>query len=117
MMKKTKISPFGIEARICKSTLSKARGLMFSGKKILLFVSNKEEKIPIHMFFVFFPILVLWIDGRKKIAEFKILHPFSMHNPKKKSKYVLEIPLPDTKEGLKRLERITQTGTKLKFEI
>lgn len=117
-MKKTRILPFGIEAIICSSLFSKAKGMIFSTKvektKPLLFVFSDEQYVPIHMFFVFFPLIVIWIDKEKRIMEFKILNPFSMHSPKRKSKYILEIPFiegQNTKSIVKRL----RIGMQLKF--
>lgn len=77
---------------VIKSAWGKARGLMFSKKKNLMFVFNKETIIPLHNFFVFFPIDVLFLDKNKKIVEIKKnFKPFSYYKPKNKAKYVVEI--------------------------
>ncbi len=77
----------------CKSFLRKARGLMFSGKKILLFEFKGEKLTPLHMFFVFFSIDVLFIDKNKIVVEIKKdLRPFSFYFPKNKSKFIIEAP-------------------------
>lgn len=45
------------------------------------------------MFFVFFPIDVLFANKEKKIVEIKEnFKPFTFYNPKKKAKYVIELP-------------------------
>ena len=45
-----------------------------------------------HMFFVFFPIDVLFLDKNKKIIEIKKnLRPFSFYYSKNKAKYVAEL--------------------------
>lgn len=78
--------------KICRSWFSKARGLMLSKKKNLVFVFDKEKKIGLHMFFVFFPIDVLFLDKNKRIIEIKRnLKPFSFYTSKNKAKYVVEL--------------------------
>ena len=77
---------------ICTSTWSKARGLMFSRKKDLMFVFKKEKIIPLHMFFVFFPIHVLFLNKNKKIVEIKNnFKPFTFYTPKNKAMYIVEL--------------------------
>ena len=81
--------------RICKSTLSQARGLMFRKKQNLVMILPKEKKISLHMFFVFFPIDVLILNKNKKIIEIKRkLKPFTFWNSKKQGKYVVELAYP-----------------------
>src|SRR3989344_8293644 len=82
------------DAKICKSILSKTVGLMFSKKpKPLIFILKKEKIVPLHMFFVFFPIDVLFLDEDKKVVEIKKkFEPFTLYNPKNKAKYVIELP-------------------------
>ncbi len=78
-----------MKTEICKSWLSKFRGLMFSKKKNLLFVFNKEKRVIIHMFFVFYPINIIYFDKNKKpIAKVKA-YPFTILKPRK-AKYILE---------------------------
>ena len=95
--------------KICSSIISKTIGLMFSPrKKSLVFVFNKEQKVPLHMFFVFFPIDVLFLDSNKKVVELKRnFKPFRLYNPTKKARYVIELP-----SGL---DKITKIGDKLSF--
>jgi uncharacterized protein len=77
---------------ICESMLSKARGLMFSRRKNLVFVFGKEQYVPLHNFFVFFPIDVIFLDRNKKIVDLKSsFKPCTIYNPKHKSQYVLEL--------------------------
>ncbi|MFP4403747.1 MAG: DUF192 domain-containing protein [Candidatus Woesearchaeota archaeon] len=74
------------------SILLKAIGLMFSKKKDLLFFFKKEQIIPLHMFFVFFTIDVLFVDKNYKIVEIKKnFKPFSYYKPKNPAKYIIEI--------------------------
>ncbi|MEK6937130.1 MAG: DUF192 domain-containing protein [Nanoarchaeota archaeon] len=78
----------------CTSFFSKFKGLMFSKKKNLVLILKKESKFNavIHMFFVFFPIDVFWLDKDKNIVDFrKRVMPFTIAVPKKKAKYIVEI--------------------------
>jgi len=81
-----------MEYELCKSILSKAHGLMFSKKKNLIFIFDEEQRIGLHMFFVFFPIDVLFLDENKKIIEIKEnFKPFTFYRSTEKAKYVVEI--------------------------
>lgn len=82
------------EFKECKSIISKAKGLMFSRKKSLVFVFDKETKVTLHMFFVFFPIDILFLDKNKKIVDlFENAKPFrSIIASKKPAKYIIELP-------------------------
>ncbi len=88
-----------MEYKIVHSSWGKARGLMFSKKKNLIFVFEKEKRISLHMLFVFFPIDVLFLDKDKKIIEIKKdFKPFGFYKSKKKAKYVVEIAVPEDKK-------------------
>ncbi|MEA2037925.1 MAG: DUF192 domain-containing protein [Nanoarchaeota archaeon] len=82
------------EVDICRSILSKSLGLMFSKiGKSLVFIFDKEKIISLHMFFVFYPIDVLFLDRNKKIVEIKEnFKPFKFYLPKKRAKFVVELP-------------------------
>lgn len=79
---------------LCKG-ISRYTGLMFSFKKrTLIFEFKKERIIPVHMFFVFFPIDLIYLDKNKKVVEIKRnLKPFSFYRPKNKAKYLIEAPV------------------------
>lgn len=83
------------EAKICKTSLSKAKGLMFSRKKKdkgLIFAFKKERLVSLHMFFVFYPIDVLFLDNNKKVVEIKrSFKPFTFYTPRNKAKYLIEL--------------------------
>ena len=82
-----------MDYKICDSILSKTIGLMFSRKKNLLFVLGKEQRIPLHNFFVFYPINLVFLDKNKKIIEIKKnFKPFTFYTSKKKASYLLETP-------------------------
>lgn len=79
------------------SGFGKAVGLMFSrpeNAKALLFDFKKPAKIPIHSFFVFFPLLAVWLDGKNKIIESKIVYPFRFSiSPEGFFSKIIEIPV------------------------
>ena len=84
-----------VNVKICTDIFSQSIGLMFSKKKnnALIFKFNAEKIIPLHMFFVFYPIDVLFLDKRKTVVELKKnFRPFTFYTPKKKAMYVLEMP-------------------------
>lgn len=76
----------------CKSIWCKASGLMFSRQKDLIFIFNKPQKVSLHMFFVFYPIDVLYADQDKKVVELKeSFNPFTTYHPQQKASYVIEL--------------------------
>lgn len=81
------------DVRVLKSCFSKAWGLMFSTKpKNLLFEFRKETKVSIHMFFVFFPIDVVFVDKNMNIFMVKeSLKPWKVAFSGKKARYVIEL--------------------------
>ena len=87
----TKKTVLSEKAICCASLWRKASGLMFSPQKDLLFIEQEEKIIPLHMFFVFYPIDVVYLDGSRKVVEIKEhFLPFTFYTPKKKAQYVLE---------------------------
>ena len=98
------------DAKICKSIFSKTRGLMFSKPKSLIFIFKKEKIIPLHMFFVFHPIDVLFLNKNKIVVEIKKnFRPFTLYTPKNKAMYVIELP----KDAIKSSK--TGIGDKIEF--
>ncbi len=78
--------------RSCRTALSQARGLMFRRKQNLVMEFPKEKRVSLHMFFVFFPIDVLVLNGNKEIIEIKRnFRPFSFWHSRQKGKYVVEL--------------------------
>jgi len=75
------------------SFFSKFTGLMFSPKKNLLFEFSAPNKPIIHMFFVFYPIKIYYLDENKKILDNITAYPFHVYKTKYASKYILEIPI------------------------
>lgn len=104
------IGPLGIKAKECRTLISKVLGFMFafSKKNAKLFIFNQEKNVDIHMFFVFFPLIVVWLDKRKRIVKMKRMIPFVSYSGAK-AKYVLEIPY--SEKIFRKLKRMK----KLKF--
>lgn len=66
---------------------------MFSKQRNLVFQFSKEERVPLHMWFVFYPIDVIYLNKQKKVVEIKEhFKPFTIYFPKNQAKYVLELP-------------------------
>lgn len=88
---------------ICKNIWQKARGLMFRIKKQNLIMFFKQEEIvPLHNFFVFYPIDVILLDSNKKVVEIKEnFKPFTFYTPKHKCKYLIELGQKQAKNKLK----------------
>ena len=81
-------------AEFITSFLGKARGLMFRLKpKTLIFANGKDEKVSLHMWFVFFPIDVVYLDENKKVVELvEHFYPFMVHAAQNKSRFIVEFP-------------------------
>ncbi|MBT3464804.1 DUF192 domain-containing protein [archaeon] len=96
LINKTNNKKIVSKIKFCKSILSKSKGLMFSKKILdegLVFIFKGNVKIGLHMFFVFFPIDVLFLDKDKKVVEIKQnFNPWTTYHPKIKSKYIIELP-------------------------
>jgi uncharacterized protein len=89
---KTKKLVISDEKKICESTFSKMKGLMFTLKpKALVFVNNNEIPTPIHMMFMFYPIDVIWLDKDKKVVHIQKLKPWQF-SESITAKYVVELP-------------------------
>ncbi|MCB9362511.1 DUF192 domain-containing protein [Candidatus Woesearchaeota archaeon] len=82
------------DLRVCTSLWSKATGLMFArAPRTLVFVMPSPQIVPLHMFFVHFPIDVLFLDDKKKVVEIKYdFRPYTIYTPKNRAKYIVEIP-------------------------
>ncbi len=77
------------------SGLRKVLGLMMKrDSEALLFVFKEDKKISLHSFFVFFDFLVLWLDDKDCVLEWRIVKPFSFSVlPEKNFRKIIEIPL------------------------
>lgn len=67
---------------LCNTFWRKFKGLMFRRSldpdTVYAFVYDKESIVEtsIHMFFVFFPIAVLWLDANRCIVDIVLAKPF-----------------------------------------
>lgn len=78
---------------------------MFSKKKNLVMVWNKERKIQLHNCFVFFPIDVVVLDKDKTVVEIKRnFRPFTFWNSTQKGMYLVEFAFPSEYKLGDRLE-------------
>ena len=66
---------------------------MFRKKQNLVMVFPNERKISLHMFFVFYPIEIYYLDENKKILDKITAKPFGIYKTKYPSKYILEMPI------------------------
>ncbi|MBT4376990.1 hypothetical protein HOD29_06460 [archaeon] len=82
-------------------------GLMFSRKKkaeALLFEFDKLVKMPIHSCFVFYNFYAIWLDENFNFIEGKVVNPFRLSvSPKKKFKYLIEVPITKNYDGIIKL--------------
>ncbi len=84
----------GLDLEKCDGFWKKFRGLMFSKKKNLIFDLKKETRLGamVHMFFVFYPIDIYWLDEKSNIIDKKEnLRPFRIAIPKKEARYIVEV--------------------------
>lgn len=79
-------------AILIESFLKQSQGLRFSNRKNLIFDFKKEKKEIIDMFFVFYPIDLVFLDKKKRVIELKEnLKPFRFYKTKNKARYLLEL--------------------------
>lgn len=89
-----------LKHKMADNMFSRAKGLMFSKKSNfdygLVFDLERETRFgaSIHMFFVFFPINVVFLDSKKQIIDLKLdLKPWQMTKPsRQKCRFILELP-------------------------
>lgn len=86
------------------SWFGKGAGLMFSSRKkakALLFEFQKSTKISFTSMFVFFPFLIIWLDDKNNVLDFRKIGHFIFHIPSRKPcRKVLEIPSNDNYEAI-----------------
>ncbi|PIY59855.1 signal peptidase II [Candidatus Woesearchaeota archaeon CG_4_10_14_0_8_um_filter_47_5] len=84
------------KAKACIGALCQGRGLMFSRRKRdfgLVFIFDCEKYVPLHMWFVGYPIDVIFLSSEKEVVEMmESFRPFSYYRPKKKARYIIELP-------------------------
>ncbi len=87
----------GVDARRC-GLFGMFRGLMFRRREkapaLLLFDFEKQKRLKIHSFFVFFPFAAVWLDRKNKVIEIKKVESWKAFIIPKKSFYkLIEIPV------------------------
>ena len=99
----------------CDTFWKRGRGLMFrrglDEDEVYLFVEGRESvaKTTIHMFFVFFPIAVVWLDGQKRVVDKVLARPFRpYYKPRQAAQYFVE--------GHPSLLERVEIGDRVKFE-
>ena len=104
-----------LRARLCDTFLCRLRGLTFRRSlpedEGLLFVESAESRVAtsIHMFFVFFPIGVVWLAEDGTVVDAKLAKPFRpYYAPRAPAKYYLE--------GTPELLSWVQVGERLAIE-
>jgi uncharacterized protein len=78
----------------CQTVFQQARGAMFRSKldKALIFPVSPARSLSLHMFFVFFPIDVLFVRDGQVIEIKKNFKPFTIYNPREDADTVIELP-------------------------
>ena len=82
---------------VCDKLWSSMRGLMFKKElakgQALLIDLHKDKQASIHMFFVKFPIDVIWLNSEKFVVDTAHdVKPNTIVNPTKFARYVIELP-------------------------
>ncbi len=107
IVNKTRNKPLALHKGFCSNWLTKSIGLMFSKPRDnygLIFLFKRYVKHSLHMFFVFYPIDVLFLDENKRVVGIKEnLKPFRTYTPKAAYMYFIELS-----EGT-----VKKTGTKM----
>ncbi len=82
------------DAKLCRSLFSKAAGLRFRGKPkdaCFIFIFDKPQRVMMDMWFVFYPIDVIFLDKDKRVVEIKEKFlPWSFYSSKKEASYIIE---------------------------
>ena len=81
------------DVQVCDTFFSRFRGLMFSPRRTVLLAFERDGRHSIHMLFVFFPIVAVWLDAEDRVVHVSKAAPFSpLHRPRGKARKILEIP-------------------------
>lgn len=88
-----------VHVRRCASFLCRLRGLTWrralGDDEGLLLVGQRESRAEaaIHMFFVLFPIAVVWLDQQGRVVDTQLARPFRpLYVPREPARDVLEGP-------------------------
>ena len=85
------------DVRMADSFFSRFRGLMLKGKlrqgEALFFTFKKPGRNSVHMFFMRFPIDLVYLDSSSTVVEIRgLLKPWRLHVSKVDSKHLVELP-------------------------
>lgn len=86
------------EILLCNKLWSSMKGLMFRKElqenQCLLIDLHKDTNASIHMFFVNFPIDIIWLNSEKRVVDFaRNVQPNTPYKaPSKFARYILELP-------------------------
>lgn len=85
------------EVEVADSFWKRFRGLMLRRKfpigSALLFKFRKPGRYGIHMFFMWFPIDLVYMDSGFRVVEIRErLKPWRVYMPKNRAQYLLELP-------------------------
>ena len=95
LINKTKGINFG-QLDFADSFMSRLMGLMFrknleNGLILKLPSSRSRRGSAIHMFFMRFPLDIIFLDDDKKIVDMVSIRPWKTYTPKSPAKYVIEL--------------------------
>jgi uncharacterized membrane protein (UPF0127 family) len=85
-----------VRARWCASFLCRLRGLTFRRRlepgEGLLLVDRSEGRVSasIHMWMVFFPIGVIWLNSEQEVVDRTVARPWRVYLPVAGAQYILE---------------------------
>ena len=89
----TKKTVLAKESKLCKTPFQKARGLMFSKPRNLVFIFHPKQQVSLHMFFVFFPIDIVCLSSNQKVIELKEdFKPLALYKTRRPCTYLIELP-------------------------
>ncbi len=85
------------EVKLADGFFKRFRGLMLRkklrGGEAMLFDFKRPGRHGVHMFFVTFPIDLVYLDSGGRVVEVRSrLQPWRIHNSKAESTYLLELP-------------------------
>lgn len=113
VINKTKNTDLG-ESEVADTFFSRLRGTMFKkelhrGLILKLPSARSRSGSAIHMFFVRFPLDIIFADNNKKVVDTVSIDPWKTYTPKKPAKYVIEMKKGTIKESN------TEIGDELDF--
>jgi uncharacterized membrane protein (UPF0127 family) len=85
-----------VRGRWCASFACKLRGLTFRrvlpNDEALLLVESSEGRVStaIHMWFVFQPLAVIWLNSERRVVDVIVARPWRWYVPRTAARFVLE---------------------------